>query len=66
MTTSYPGTVTDGNSQERIGGTITFTDDANQPGSTLPTVVVWTGPTSDPHAAGQVFADSGVLTVSSG
>lgn len=67
MATSYPGSITDNNSQERIGGTIMFTDDTDQPGSVLPAIVDASNlPTSDPGVAGQLYSDSGVLTASAG
>jgi len=74
---SYPYRDTDASGQVRQAGTIVFEDAANQPaplngaafGGTfvLPAAVDASHlPTADPHVAGRLWADTGVLTVSAG
>ena len=74
---SYPYRDQDASGNVRQAGTLVFEDSANQPAPqasptftgtvTLPAAVVGSAlPTADPHVAGQLWANAGVVTVSAG
>ena len=62
---SAPDTITDLNNHVRVGGTLNGSGTLTNLTATG-TVIFSNLPTSDPAVAGQLWADSGVVTVSAG